>query len=57
MLEALDTYWLKGDTPNVPVRGEHQIPLGEDEAGVPVSLPGAALASGNLGVFGDSLLQ
>jgi hydroxymethylpyrimidine pyrophosphatase-like HAD family hydrolase len=52
--EALDTYWLKGHAPNVPMRGERRIPLGEDEAGVPVSLPGGALASGNLGVFGDS---
>lgn len=52
--EALDTYWLKGRTPDVPVRGERRIPLGEDEAGIPVSLPGAALAGENLGVFGDS---
>jgi hydroxymethylpyrimidine pyrophosphatase-like HAD family hydrolase len=52
--EALDTYWLKGHTPTVPVRRERQIPLGEDETGAPVFLSGGALASGNLGVFGDS---
>jgi hydroxymethylpyrimidine pyrophosphatase-like HAD family hydrolase len=54
VLEALDMYWLKGHAPNAPMHGERRIPLGEDEAGVPVSLPGGALASGNLGVFGDS---
>jgi hydroxymethylpyrimidine pyrophosphatase-like HAD family hydrolase len=54
VLEALETYWLKGHPPNIPLRRERQVPLGEDEAGAPITLPGAALAGKNLGVFGDS---
>jgi len=54
VLEVLEAYWLKGFTPSVPLRRERQILLGQDETGNPVYLPGAALAGGNLGVFGDS---
>jgi hypothetical protein len=54
VLKALEIYWLKGRPPGVPLRRERQIPLGEDETGTPVCLPGATLAGGNLGVFGDS---
>ncbi len=54
VLEVLEAYWLKGLTPAVPVRRERKIPLGEDESGNAVCLPGALLAGGNLGVFGDS---
>ena len=54
VLEVLEAYWLNGFTPSVPLRRERQILLGQDETGNPVYLPGAALAGGNLGVFGDS---
>jgi hydroxymethylpyrimidine pyrophosphatase-like HAD family hydrolase len=54
VLEVLEAYWLKGFTPAVPQRRERQIPLGENESGNAVCLPGAALAGGNLGIFGDS---
>ncbi len=56
VLEALETYWLAGTTHGLPSGQlrERQIPVGEDEAGNPVSLSGTALAGGNLGVFGDS---
>jgi hydroxymethylpyrimidine pyrophosphatase-like HAD family hydrolase len=56
VLEALETYWLGGSAGSrlrVSQQG-HSIPLGKDEAGTPVSIPAAALADGNLGVFGDS---
>lgn len=33
---------------------ERSIPLGDNETGDLVSIPGATLASGNLGIFGDS---
>jgi hypothetical protein len=56
VLEALETYWLSGvaNATLRSVRGERPILLGEDEVGAAVSLPGTALASRNLGVFGDS---
>ena len=54
VLEVCETYWLKGISPSIPLRRERQILLGQDEIGNPVYLPGAALAGGNLGVFGDS---
>ena len=54
VLEMLEAYWLNGLTPSVPLRRDRQILLGQDDTGSPVSLPGAALAGGNLGVFGDS---
>jgi len=54
VLEALETYWLSNHSLNVPAQPKRLIPLGKDEAGNDVSLPGAMLVSGNLGVFGDS---
>jgi hypothetical protein len=56
VLEALETYWLSGSTGNTLPVSQHArlIPLGQDEAGTPISIPAAALAGGNLGVFGDS---
>jgi hypothetical protein len=54
VLEALETYWLRGSRCRIPSRRERSIPLGKDEAGESVSMPTAALAGGNLGVFGDS---
>jgi hypothetical protein len=54
VLEVLETYWMNGLTPSIPLRRDRQILLGQDETGNPVYLPGAALAGGNLGVFGDS---
>ncbi|MCB0162929.1 MAG: HAD hydrolase family protein [Anaerolineae bacterium] len=54
VLEVLDTYWLDGRRPDIPLRREHQIPLGQNENKVPISLPGAVLAGNNVGVFGDS---
>jgi len=56
VLEALETYWLGSGTRDATIvqRHERQIPLGEDETGLSVSLPAVALTDGNLGVFGDS---
>jgi hydroxymethylpyrimidine pyrophosphatase-like HAD family hydrolase len=54
ILEALDTYWLKGSPSELPTQRERPIPLGADAAGTQVSLAAAALVDGNLGVFGDS---
>ena len=56
VLAALDLYW-PGQAAHplaLTRRRERPIPLGEDDAGQPVSLSGADLVSGNLGVFGDS---
>jgi hydroxymethylpyrimidine pyrophosphatase-like HAD family hydrolase len=54
VLEALETYWLAGNERNLPLpRRECLIPLGEDEAGQPICMPGGRLAGANLGVFGD----
>jgi hypothetical protein len=56
VLAALETYW-PGKSAHLiaPARWRARpIPLGEDENGQPVFLSGAELASGNLGVFGDS---
>jgi hydroxymethylpyrimidine pyrophosphatase-like HAD family hydrolase len=56
VLEALETYWLGGSGGSTLRVSQHErlIPLGQDETGTPVSIPAAALADGNLGVFGDS---
>jgi hydroxymethylpyrimidine pyrophosphatase-like HAD family hydrolase len=56
VLETLETYWLSGSTASsLPVsRHARPISLGQDEAGTLVSIPAAALAGGNVGVFGDS---
>jgi hydroxymethylpyrimidine pyrophosphatase-like HAD family hydrolase len=54
VLEALETYWLVGRARDLPSRCERPIPLGEDGTGAMVSIPAAALAGGNMGVFGDS---
>jgi hydroxymethylpyrimidine pyrophosphatase-like HAD family hydrolase len=54
VLEVLTSYWLNGLVPDVPVRQERQIRLGQDADGEPVTIAGAVLAGGNLGVFGDS---
>jgi hypothetical protein len=54
ILEALETYWLKGSPCELPTPHERPIPLGADPSGAPVSLAAAALVDGNLGVFGDS---
>jgi hydroxymethylpyrimidine pyrophosphatase-like HAD family hydrolase len=56
VLEALETYWLGGSTDSTLHLSQQKcsIPLGQDKAGTPVSIPAAALADGNLGVFGDS---
>ena len=56
VLEALQAYWLNGNTcdSSIAQKRDRTIPLGEDEAGEPVSMPAAALTDGNLGVFGDS---
>lgn len=54
VLEVLDTYWLNGRRPDIPLRRELQIPLGQNENKVPISLSGAVLAGNNVGVFGDS---
>lgn len=54
VLEALQTYWLSGRARDLPSRRERPIPLGEDGTGAPVCVPAAALAGGNLGVFGGS---
>jgi hypothetical protein len=54
VMESLETCWLPGSQRECPVQHVPRIPLGEDEAGEPVSIAGAVLASGNVGVFGDS---
>jgi hypothetical protein len=54
VLNALETYWLKGDPRDIPWRRKRLIPLGEDKAGEPVSMTASALTDGNLGLFGDS---
>jgi hydroxymethylpyrimidine pyrophosphatase-like HAD family hydrolase len=54
VLEMLEAHWLRGCPPNVLSRHACRIPMGEDETGAPVALPCAALAGGNVGVFGDS---
>jgi hydroxymethylpyrimidine pyrophosphatase-like HAD family hydrolase len=54
VLEALETYWKSGRARDFPSRRERPIPLGEEETGATVSVPAAALAGGNLGVFGES---
>jgi hydroxymethylpyrimidine pyrophosphatase-like HAD family hydrolase len=56
VLEALETYWLDGRKACTLGIAQHErlIPLGQDETGTQVSIPAAALADGNLGVFGDS---
>lgn len=56
VLEALETHWLTGTPRGLPStrQREREIPLGEDESGTPVSIPGSTLAGRNLGVFGDS---
>jgi len=54
ILEALETYWLKGSPGDLPAQHERPIPLGADADGTQVSLAAAALVDGNLGVFGDS---
>jgi hypothetical protein len=56
VLEALETYWLGGSAGSRLRVSQHAclISLGKDEAGTPVAIPAAALADGNLGVFGDS---
>ena len=51
VLEVLEAYWLKGFTPAVPQRRERQIPLGEDESGNAVCLPGAAAGRRKPGRF------
>jgi len=56
VLDILEKYWLNPDPSDPPRHRERErsIPLGEDETGALFSIPGATLASGNLGVFGDS---
>lgn len=54
VLEALNHNWLHGRVPDIALRKERYIQIGQDSDGEQVSVPGAALASGNLGVFGDS---
>jgi HAD superfamily hydrolase (TIGR01484 family) len=54
ILEALETYWLKGSPSELFTQRERPIPLGIDADGTQVSLAAAALVDGNLGVFGDS---
>jgi hydroxymethylpyrimidine pyrophosphatase-like HAD family hydrolase len=56
VLEALETHWLHGSTGSALPASQHarSIPLGQDDTGNTVSIPAAALADGNLGVFGDS---
>ncbi|MBI4772132.1 MAG: HAD hydrolase family protein [Chloroflexi bacterium] len=55
VLEVLEAYWLSGSRHKAlsAAKPERLIPLGEDGVGASVFLPGATLASGNLGVFGD----
>ena len=52
--EVLTAYWLNGRQPEIPLRREIEIPIGEDKTNTPVSLSGALLAGNNLGIFGDS---
>jgi hypothetical protein len=54
--EILETYWLGESIDNTPGISQHgrSISLGQDEAGTLVSIPAAAVAGGNVGVFGDS---
>jgi hydroxymethylpyrimidine pyrophosphatase-like HAD family hydrolase len=56
VLETLETYWLGESTGNTLGVSRHarSISLGQDEAGTLISIPAAALAGGNVGVFGDS---
>jgi len=52
--EVLTGYWLNKRQLEIPLRREIQIPIGEDETNVPVSVSGALLAGNNLGIFGGS---
>lgn len=54
ILEVLKTYWLRDKRPNVFGRREREIPLGVNEANLPLTIPGSVLAGSNLGVFGNS---
>jgi hydroxymethylpyrimidine pyrophosphatase-like HAD family hydrolase len=54
VLEMLEAFWLNGDPCDIPSPHACPIPLGEDESGTSVSVPAAVLASGCLGIFGDS---
>lgn len=54
VLEILQSFWLNDQRPNVFVRREREIPLGVNEANLPLSIPGSVLAGSNLGVFGNS---
>jgi hydroxymethylpyrimidine pyrophosphatase-like HAD family hydrolase len=56
VLEALQAYWLSENRDCMLPISQHErsIPLGQDEAGIAVSIPAAAMANGNLGIFGDS---
>ncbi|MGD9317433.1 MAG: DUF5752 family protein, partial [Anaerolineae bacterium] len=54
IVEAIETYWLKGSPSELPTQRGRSVPLGTDADGTPVSLAASALVDGNLGVFGDS---
>jgi hypothetical protein len=55
VLEALETYWLKGDPGDIPSREVRSwVSLGRDTNGEPVYLPATELVNSNLGIFGDS---
>jgi hydroxymethylpyrimidine pyrophosphatase-like HAD family hydrolase len=53
--EVLSQYWIAAEQQHALPDGKHaqSILLGKDEAGSPVTLSGAFLAGGNLGIFGD----
>jgi HAD superfamily hydrolase (TIGR01484 family) len=56
VLDILEKHWLNPDRNGPPRHQERKrsIPLGQNETGELFSIPGETLASGNLGVFGDS---
>jgi hydroxymethylpyrimidine pyrophosphatase-like HAD family hydrolase len=53
-LEVLERYPLAGRYLDIPLRRERAIPIGRDESGGEITVPGSRLAGRNLGVFGDS---
>ncbi|MBN1427412.1 MAG: HAD hydrolase family protein [Anaerolineae bacterium] len=54
VLEAIETYWLSKNPPNIPSKHARWITLGNDPDDNPVYLPGTLVASANLGIIGDS---
>jgi hydroxymethylpyrimidine pyrophosphatase-like HAD family hydrolase len=54
VLETLERFWLAGRGPAVAAEHEKKILVGDDRTGTQVFLSAADLATGGLGIFGDS---